>query len=311
MQQQIMNRIRRQFVLGSILASSSLAFTQSMPRFAGVTPSNMTPEVALGSPVLIRPATPPCAKFVEPFDIDDYNGPLNRIVGRFSQRVESSTVHVPRHHSGLRPCSMDASDKFRLFVQDSADPVNFLSAAWSASVAQLSHDDAADKQGLAGYGKRYSAAIIDNVAGDFFGTFLYPAIFHQDPRYYQMAQGPVKARLGHALAHRFVAQSDSGKRMLNYSEWFYVTSSSALGNLYHPGNARGFGPAASHVGFSVANDMAWDVVREFWPEITRKFRLPFRTHNDHPYASNLPAPREQAKPVAAIASSEPVAEAVW
>jgi len=42
--------------------------------------------------------------------------------------------------------------------------------------------------------------------------------------------------------------------------------------------------------------MAWDVVREFWPEITRKFRLPFRTHNDHPYAGNLPASHEQVKP---------------
>jgi hypothetical protein len=30
------------------------------------------------------------------------------------------------------------------------------------------------------------------------------------------------------------------------------------------------------VGFSVANDMAWDVLREFWPEVTRKLRLPFR-----------------------------------
>jgi len=307
--QQIISRIRRQLVLGSILAGSSLAGAQSMPRFIGMTPSNMTPEVALGSPALIRPATPPCAKFVEPFDVDDYNGPLNRIVGRFSQRVENSTVHVPRHHSGLRPCSMDASDKFRLFAQDSADPINLFSAAWSAGAAQLSRDDAADKQGLAGYGKRYSAAIIDNVAGDFFGTFLYPAVFHQDPRYYRMAEGPAKARLGHALVHRFVAQSDSGKRRLNYSEWFSVTSSSALGNLYHSGNRRGFGPTANHVGFSVANDMAWDVVREFWPEITRKFRLPFRTHNDHPYAGNLPAAHEQVKPAAAMMSTEPVMEA--
>jgi hypothetical protein len=31
------------------------------------------------------------------------------------------------------------------------------------------------------------------------------------------------------------------------------------------------------VGYSVANDMAWDVLREYWPEIARKFKLPFRT----------------------------------
>jgi hypothetical protein len=270
----------------------------------------MTPEVALVSPVLIRPATPPCAKFVEPFDVDDYNGPLSRIVARFSQRVESSTVHVPRHSSGLRPCSMDASDKFRLFVQNSVDPVNFMSAAWNAGTAQLSHEDAADGQGVSGYSKRYSAAIIGSVAGDFFGTFLYPSIFHQDPRYYRMTHGPVKARLGHALVHRFIAQSDSGKRMLNYSEWFSVTSSSALGNLYHSDNRRGFGPTANHVGVSVGNDIAWDVLREFWPEITRKFRLPFRGHNN-PYAENIAPSREQARPaIATTASTEQVTEGV-
>jgi hypothetical protein len=305
-----MNRIQRQVVLFSTLIGSSLAFSQSVPRFAGITPSNMTPEVALVSPVLIRPATPPCAKFVEPFDVDDYNGPLSRIVARFSQRVESSTVHVPRHSSGLRPCSMDASDKFRLFVQNSVDPVNFMSAAWNAGTAQLSHEDAADGQGVSGYSKRYSAAIIGSVAGDFFGTFLYPSIFHQDPRYYRMTHGPVKARLGHALVHRFIAQSDSGKRMLNYSEWFSVTSSSALGNLYHSDNRRGFGPTANHVGVSVGNDIAWDVLREFWPEITRKFRLPFRGHNN-PYAGNLPAAHERVRPVAVATSSEPAMEGVW
>jgi len=56
--------------------------------------------------------------------------------------------------------------------QDSADPINFLSAAWSAGAAQLSRDDAADKQGLAGYGKRYSAAIIDNAPEIFLARSL-------------------------------------------------------------------------------------------------------------------------------------------
>ena len=65
--------------------------------------------------------------------------------------------------------------------------------------------------------------------------------------------------------------------MPNYSEWFGTVSSKALSNLYHPGNLRGFGPTASRVGYSVANDMAWDVLREYWPEIARKFKLPFRT----------------------------------
>lgn len=46
--------------------------------------------------------------------------------------------------------------------------------------------------------------------------------------------------------------------------------------MYHPGNLRGFVPAARRVGYGVMEDMGFDVLREFWPEIARKFRLPFR-----------------------------------
>lgn len=55
-----------------------------------------------------------------------------------------------------------------------------------------------------------------------------------------------------------------------------TTSRVALSNLYHPGNERGFGPAASRVGISVLTDAGFDVLHEFWPEISRKFKLPFR-----------------------------------
>ena len=35
-------------------------------------------------------------------------------------------------------------------------------------------------------------------------------------------------------------------------------------------------PAARGVGFSVAQDMGFDVLREFWPEIAHRFKMPFR-----------------------------------
>jgi hypothetical protein len=53
-------------------------------------------------------------------------------------------------------------------------------------------------------------------------------------------------------------------------------SAVALSNTYHPGNERGFGPAARQVGCSVATDMGFDVLREFWPEIAHKLNIPFR-----------------------------------
>jgi hypothetical protein len=268
-----------------MLALCASACAERLPRMGTFTPeaslaaTSGLPAVTM-EPVMIKPAVVPCAPFIEPFDVDDYSGPLNRVVARFSERLDSATPHVGGN-SAMRPCAMRAGDKFRLFVDNSLDPLNYMGAAWDAGWAQLDKDDPAYHQGAAGYGKRYSAAVTDNLQSDFFGIFLYPSIFHQDPRYYRSGEGTVKSRIGHALAHRFVARSDGGNAMPNYSEWLGTISSKALSNLYHPGNPRGFGPTASRVGWSVGNDMAWDVLREFWPEITHKFHLPFRT-NQYP-----------------------------
>jgi hypothetical protein len=49
-----------------------------------------------------------------------------------------------------------------------------------------------------------------------------------------------------------------------------------LSNTYHPGNRRGVGPTSESIAFSIGTDMGFDVLREFWPEIIRKFKLPFR-----------------------------------
>jgi hypothetical protein len=282
-----MNNLQRQIALLGTLLASTLASAQSLPRLNAL--NNMTPAVSLVAPAMITPARPPCARPAEAFDIDDYNGPLSQLVARFSQRIESTTVHLPRRRSDLRPCALSASDKFHMFVESTADPINYVGAAWDAATAQFERDDPTYRQGMAGYGKRYGAAVVDNVTGDFFGIFLYPSLFRQDPRYYRVGQGSAQSRMGHALAHRFVTRGDSGRRMPNYSEWFGTVSSKALSNLYHPGNPRGFGPTASRVGFSVANDMAWDLVREFWPEITHKFHLPFKNRREPVMAVAPPA----------------------
>src|SRR5205814_442007 len=158
-----------QFALLGTLLASAPACAQYLPRLN--TLNNMTPTVSLMSPSLITPVTarPPCARPAEAFDIDDYNGPLSQLVSRFSQRIENTTVHIPRHKSDLRPCALTASDKFHMFVESTADPLNYVGAAWDAATAQIDRDDPTYRQGASGYGKRFGAAVTDNVSGDFFG----------------------------------------------------------------------------------------------------------------------------------------------
>ena len=64
--------------------------------------------------------------------------------------------------------------------------------------------------------------------------------------------------------------------MFNFSEWLGTVSVITLSNVYHPGNERGFAPTARQVSYSITEDIGFDILREFWPEISHKFKLPFR-----------------------------------
>lgn len=217
-----------------------------------------------------------CVQPARLFDISDYNGPMKKLMASVARKVEIKTVQNPQHHLGLKLCPLSGEQKFILFVQNSAEPITFITSGFNAGTSQAADYDPQFGQGGAGYGQRFGAALADGVSGEFFGTFVFPLVFRQDPRYYRMQEGATKKRLGHALAHVLITQSDSGTRTFNYSEWLSVSSTTALHNIYHPGNHRGFGPTAGRAGITIGTDAGFTVLREFWPEISRKLKLPFR-----------------------------------
>jgi hypothetical protein len=167
-------------------------------------------------------------------------------------------------------------DKFALFLQDTLDPVSFLEAGFDGALDQAANNDPTFGQGAVGYGKRFGAQFAGQVTFRFFTEFAYPTIFSEDPRYYRLGHGSAGKRFFHAGEHAFVAHRDNGKRMFHFSEWLGTVSAVALNNTYHPGSQRGFGPTMRQASYSFAGDIGIDVIREFWPEIARKLRMPFR-----------------------------------
>ncbi len=208
--------------------------------------------------------------------IEDYDGPLKKVVGTFARPLERKAVHPPNYKPGAMLCTLKLKDKFVLFVQDSFDPVTFLATGFNAGIDQAEDTDHSYGQGAEGYGRRFGAEFADQASSRFFKDFAYPSIFSEDPRYYRLARGSGGKRLLHAMEHAVVAHRDDGRRMFNFSEWLGAASSVVLSNTYHRDNQRGFAPAAESVGYGILQDMGFDVLREFWPEISRKLRLPFR-----------------------------------
>src|SRR6185437_8508754 len=121
-------KLQRQLAFWGLLAMCTSACAEKLPGLG-----NMTPEASLVSapwlppvtlePVMIRPVHP-CARFIEPFDVDDYRGPLNGIVTRFSQGFDNAAPHLGGGTSSK--CHMTVGDKFRLFVNNNIDPASYL-----------------------------------------------------------------------------------------------------------------------------------------------------------------------------------------
>jgi hypothetical protein len=210
----------------------------------------------------------------------DYQGPFNKVVGAFGRRLDRTSVHPPHYKPGVLLCSLTTKAKFKLFVENSVDPVTFFGAAFNAGIDQAEDSDPSFGQGFKGYGERFGAELAGNASGQFFKDFLYPTIFSEDPRYYRLAHGSTGQRLLHAVEHVVVAHQENGGHMFNFSEWLGSASTTALANLYHPDNKPGIAPAARNASYGILQDAGFDVLREFWPEIARKFKLPFRGQNE-------------------------------
>jgi hypothetical protein len=220
-------------------------------------------------------AAVPCRKPLPMVRWGDYEGPFQKAVSAFGKRLDRKSTYPAHYKPGAVLCVPTLHDKIVIAVRDTIDPITILGVAFAAGISQAENNDPSYGQGAEGYGKRFGAGMAGQASSEFFKFILYPTIFSQDPRYYRMAHGSTGRRFLHALEHSVVAYKEDGTQMFNFTEWLGTTSAVALSNTYHSDNKRGVGPAAARVGYSVAGDVGFDMLREFWPEIARKFRLPF------------------------------------
>jgi hypothetical protein len=157
-------------------------------------------------------------------------------------------------------------------VQYTYSPYTFAGAAFSAGMAQATGAWYSYGGGMEGYGKRFGASLADSESGAFFGRFLFPVLLHEDPRYLRSTSENTMPRIGYALSRVLVTRDDHGNKRINLSLILSVFASAGLGNAYYPRDQRSFGDTAARSGSDFANTAGMNVLREFWPDIKKKFR---------------------------------------
>lgn len=158
---------------------------------------------------------------------------------------------------------MLAKQKYGLAARTLIDPVSFLTAAAVAGAEQAQNVFPSFGGGIEGYGKRYGAVYATQASGDMLTRAVFPAIFHDDPRYFVLGRGSRKARMIHAIASTWITRGDDGSERFNYPELFGDFSSASLSNAYFPASERGASLVLINGFGDLGGNMLSNLLREF------------------------------------------------
>jgi hypothetical protein len=166
---------------------------------------------------------------------------------------------------------LTTGEKFKLAQEDSFDRGTVLLAAALAGEGQLTNANPSYAQGGKGYARYFGASYGNLVIGNYMTEAIYPALLHQDPRYFRRGVGSTWSRLGYSMGQIFWTHTDSDRTQFNYSEILGNSTAVAISNAYYAANRSAL-DSGTKLGIQLGVDMASNVLKEFWPDVSRKFK---------------------------------------
>jgi hypothetical protein len=173
--------------------------------------------------------------------------------------------------AGIHP--LTPRQKGMLAIRSTIDPYNFATIALVSAVSVASDPQSAYGPGFPGFSRNFGVAYCETAVGAFFGTFLVPSIFHQDPHYHRLPNASYPRRTIHAITQVVWAQSDYGTGIPNYSTLIATGIGDALGNLYVPGRDTSLGATAARYATAIATDPIDNFINEFLPDVARRINV--------------------------------------
>ncbi|MGI4755868.1 MAG: hypothetical protein ACRYGF_03355 [Janthinobacterium lividum] len=170
---------------------------------------------------------------------------------------------------------LSVRNKFVLAGRNTFDYSSFFIAAIQAGFAMNGASYPEFHQGVAGYGRYYWHTLADTADENFMVSGLFPAAFHQDPRFYTLGHGGFRKRAVYAASRVLISRSDSGNAMPNFSEIIGAGAASGVSSLYYPTRYRTWTKVGQKWLTSSLIDGANFTFKEFWPDINHKL---FHTH---------------------------------
>jgi hypothetical protein len=157
-------------------------------------------------------------------------------------------------------------ERLRIYRHSVFNPDSLLAPAFGAGLAQATNEPPEWGQGASGYGTRlasgYGRLVINRTI-----RFGVAALDREDPRFSYSNEAGFWRRFRYASVHYVVARTDSGKRIPAFSRFAGTYGAAFIANEWYPESRANTGHALMRGSTALAAGWAWNVFREFWPDI--------------------------------------------
>jgi hypothetical protein len=153
------------------------------------------------------------------------------------------------------------------------DPDSILSAAVGASLAQASNEPPEWGQGASGYGTRLASGY-GRVAVNRTIRFAVATIDHEDLRFTPSNEAGFWRRFQQASLDYVMSRTDAGSRVPAFSRFAGAYGAAFIANAWYPERRADAGHAMVRGSTALAAGYAWQVFREFWPDIKNAIHHP-------------------------------------
>jgi len=179
---------------------------------------------------------------------------------------------APDAPSAVAFTPLSPKQKAQHWVRQTYAPVTYVGVTFSATWRHAFDTPEEYGGGIDAWGKRFGLATVDRQTRMFFGEFLYPVIFRQDPRYFRSEKTTFGARTKHVVRRLVITRNDREGESFNASGLLASLTTAAIKNAYYVDSERGFRDTMVRFSGSMGSTVTINMVREFWPDIKRAFR---------------------------------------
>jgi hypothetical protein len=162
-------------------------------------------------------------------------------------------------------------ERFSEFALATGGPVPLIGEAAGAGISQWMNSPKEWGQGWGAFGERYGSNLAYNAVRQVF-AYGVSVPLREDTRYFASSQSGKWRRTRHALVSTFTARTMDGHDRFSISNTGGVIAAAGVSSIWGPDSWKGPENIAINAGLSFASTAAFNVVREFLPEILGRRR---------------------------------------